>query len=158
GLRDGAGRDAGRIAYDAATGRLASAAIPPPGTAESAPPSVLPGVEWQSAGSSEPYAIQIGRLFDSIRSDYPRHVDVHIEGQRIKAVVARGLLPLPERVIDLRDGTIIPGLIDVDAHQSSLLGERLGRAWLAHGVTTVREVAADVPEALERAESWASGR
>src|SRR5690606_22550770 len=92
------------------------------------------------------------------RSDYLRHVDVHVEGQRIKAIVARGLLPLPDRVLDARDATIIPGLIDVQARQSSLLGARLGRAWLAHGVTTVREVSADLPEALERAESWASGR
>ena len=134
-----------------------SAAIPPPADAETAA-AALPGVEWRSAGATEPYVIQVGRLFDSIRADYLRHVDVHVEGQRIKAIVARGLLPLPERVIDLRDGTIIPGLIDVDAHQSSLLGERLGRAWLAHGVTTVREVTADVPDALERAEAWASGR
>jgi hypothetical protein len=53
---------------------------------------------------------------------------------------------------------VIPGLIDVHAHQTALAGERLGRAWLAYGVTTVREVAANVPEALQRAEVWASGR
>src|SRR5690606_14736324 len=33
-----------------------------------------------------------------------------------------------------------------------------GRIWLAHGITTVRELTDDVPAALERAESWASGR
>src|SRR6185295_1361422 len=62
------------------------------------------------------------------------------------------------KVIALPDATVIPGLIDVRAHQSSLAGERLGRAWLAYGVTTVREVAADLPGALERAEMWATGR
>ena len=53
---------------------------------------------------------------------------------------------------------MIPGLVDVHAHQAGLAGERLGRAWLAYGVTTVREIGADLPEALERAEAWASGR
>jgi len=154
-LRTPDGGDAGRIAYDVETGRLAAART----AAEAvAAPRPLPELEWRPAAPDEPYAIQVGRLFDSIRADYLRHVDVHVEGQRIKAIVARGMLPLPERVIDLRDATIIPGLIDVRARQSPLLGERLGRAWLAHGVTTVREIAADVAEALERAESWASGR
>ena len=62
------------------------------------------------------------------------------------------------RVVDARDATVIPGLIDVHAHSSSLVGERLGRAWLAYGVTTVRELATASGEAVERAEAWASGR
>src|SRR5690606_39448474 len=66
--------------------------------------------------------------------------------------------PWSGRVSSFRDGSLIPGLIDVHAHQTSILGERLGRAWLAYGVTTVREVTDDVDAALERAESWASGR
>ena len=61
-------------------------------------------------------------------------------------------------VIDARDATVIPGLIDVHAHLSSLVGERLGRAWLAYGVTTVRELTTTPAEAVERAEAWASGR
>ena len=51
-------------------------------------------------------------------------------------------------VIDARDATVIPGLIDVHAHSSSLAGERLGRAWLAYGVTTVRELATTPAEAV----------
>ncbi len=74
------------------------------------------------------------------------------------AISARGVLPAEGKVIALPDATVIPGLIDVHAHQTALAGERLGRAWLAYGVTTVREVAANVPEALQRAEVWASGR
>jgi hypothetical protein len=56
---------------------------------------------------------------------------------------------------------VIPGLIDLHAHQSALAGERLGRAWLAYGVTTVRALARDggeAGEAVERAEAWGSGR
>ena len=154
-LRGPGGRDGGYRTYDVASGAPATPRSAPAAADE---PRPLPALEWHAAGPDAPYAIQVGRLFDGIRSDYVRHVDIHIEGQRIKAIVARGMLPLPERVIDLRDGTIIPGLIDVHADNSALLGERLGRAWLAHGVTTVREYAVDVPEALERAEAWASGR
>jgi hypothetical protein len=67
-------------------------------------------------------------------------------------------LPKPSKVFDARDATVYPGLIDVHVHQSAASGERLGRMWLLNGVTTVREVTADLADALERAESWASGR
>ncbi len=115
-------------------------------------------LSWSPAPAPPRYAVQVGRLFDGVRGDYRRHVDIHVEDHRIAAIVGRGLLPLPETVIDARDATVIPGLIDLHAHQSALAGERLGRAWLAYGVTTVREVTTDLPAALERGESWASGR
>jgi Tol biopolymer transport system component len=116
-------------------------------------------LQWSAApGADEPYVIQAGRLFDGIRGDYRRHVDIHVEGQRIVAVVGRGVKPSPGRVVDARDATVIPGLIDAHAHHSSIAGERLGRAWLSYGVTTVRELSSNLAEALERSESWASGR
>src|SRR5690606_6618042 len=80
------------------------------------------------------------------------------ENGRITAIVGRGLRPAAGRVIEAIEATVIPGLVDVHAHQSSLAGERLGRAWLAFGVTTVRELTRDAREALERGEAWASGR
>jgi Tol biopolymer transport system component len=137
-----------------------------PGDASSAGPDAVDAnevprgapLEWTNAAAVEPYVIQVGRLFDGVRGTYMRHVDIHIEGQRIAAIVGRGVRPLPERVIDARDATVIPGLIDVRAHQSWLSGERLGRSWLAYGVTSVRELAVDLPAATARAETWASGR
>lgn len=107
---------------------------------------------------SEPYVVEVGRLFDGIHTDYRHHMDLHIEGGRLTAVVARGLEPLPAKVVDARDLTIVPGLIDLHVHESALAGERLGRCWLYHGVTTVREISDDLPDALERAETWAAGR
>jgi imidazolonepropionase-like amidohydrolase len=52
----------------------------------------------------------------------------------------------------------MPGLIESHTHQSSSLGRALGRRWLEHGVTTVRETGADPYEAVERREAEASGR
>jgi hypothetical protein len=104
------------------------------------------------------YVVEIGRLFDGVRGSYHRHVDMHVRSGRIAAIVPRGTLPPAGEVIDARDATVIPGLIDLHAHQSSLVGERLGRAWLAYGVTTVRELTTTPGEAIERGESWASGQ
>jgi Tol biopolymer transport system component len=123
------------------------------------PPVLDVTLDWQpAAAQDEPYVVQIGRLFDGVHPDYRRHVDLHVEGGRIKAIVGRGVLPLPAKVFDASEATVIPGLIDVHVHQSELAGEALGRAWLAFGVTTVREIASDLGEAIERGEAWASGR
>ena len=134
--------------FDAGVRGGAAAQNPAPETAVS--PELEGGsLEWSPSAPAAPYVVQVGRLFDGIRNDYRHHVDVHVEGQRISAIVGRGRRALPATVIDARDATVIPGLIDVHVHQSSLSGERLGRIWLAHGVTTVRELTGDVAAALE---------
>jgi imidazolonepropionase-like amidohydrolase len=115
-------------------------------------------VQWTPPAPPDDYVIEAGRVFDGVHGDYRRHVDIHVTGGRITAIVSRGVLPAPGTVVDARDSTVIPGLIDVHAHESALMGERLGRAWLAYGVTTVREIATDLPAAVERGEAWAKGR
>ena len=135
--------------------RVDLGAGPPPAAAESAE---APVVRWQLPAPPPDYVVEVGRLFDGVRGSYHRHVDVHVRGGRIAAIVGRGVLPAIGTIIDARDATVIPGLIDLHAHQSALAGERLGRAWLAYGVTTVRELAREPGEAVERAEAWAAGR
>ena len=117
-----------------------------------------PALTWRAAEAGAPYVIQAGRLFDGIRDNYTYLVDIHIEGQRITNIVRRGQLPLPERVIDATELTVLPGLIDVHAHMSTVAGAELGRLWLQSGVTTVREVTANAAQAAERAETWDSGQ
>lgn len=135
-----------------------SAELHPDAAGEPVEVTALPTVEWQPPPPPAEYVVEIGRLFDGVRADYRRHVDMHVRDGKIAAIVGRGVLPARGPIIDARDATVIPGLIDVHAHQAALAGERLGRAWLAYGVTTVREIGTDLPEALERAEAWASGR
>ena len=117
-----------------------------------------PSLEWTPAPAEHRYVVQVDRLFDGIRNQYRRHMDIHVENGRITDIVARGILPLPEIVIDALDQTIIPGLIDIHTHQSALGGERLGRIWMAYGVTTVRETGGNYYDGMERREAWASGK
>jgi Tol biopolymer transport system component len=118
-----------------------------------------PPIIWRAPPPPADYVVEVGRLFDGVNGAYRRHVDLHVRAGRIAAVVPRGVLPTGgATVIDARERTVIPGFVDVHVHQPALAGERLGRAWLAHGVTTIREIADRPAEALERAETWASGR
>jgi hypothetical protein len=127
-------------------------------SAIAAPSEPLPAARWRVPTPPPDYVVEIGRLFDGVRGTYHRHVDLHVRAGRIAAIVPRGTLAASGEVIDARDATVMPGLVDVHAHQTSLAGERLGRAWLAYGVTTVRELTTAPGEAVERAEAWASGR
>jgi hypothetical protein len=146
------------VRFEIGAERPAAAAAEAP--ARKAHPNAQPlgDVRWAPPAAPEDYVVEVGRLFDAVRAEYRRHVDVHVSGGRIAAIVGRGVLPTPAKVIDARDATVVPGFVDVHAHQSALAGERVGRMWLAYGVTTVRELAPDVAEAVERGEVWASGR
>ena len=138
------------------TVELDAGPVSPATAAETESPAAT--VRWVLPDAPPAYVVEVGRLFDGTRATYRRHVDVHVRDGRIAAVVSRGALPPAGPVIDARDATMIPGLVDVHAHLSSLVGERLGRSLLAYGVTTVREIASRPSESLERAEVWASGR
>jgi Tol biopolymer transport system component len=153
-----AGTTASALNFELSTSR--SGVMPPaPGT-DALPTKGTDAIDlqWTPPPAPDDYVIEAGRVFDGVRGEYRRHVDIHIVGGRIATIVGRGVLPSPGTVIDARDATVIPGLIDVHAHESKLVGERLGRAWLAYGVTTVREIAVDLPAAVERGEAWVKGR
>lgn len=145
------------LAFDVTLRALAAATSPAPGGSESAQRVVVAAPQADSPTPNR-YVIQAGRLFDGVGIDYQRHVDIHIEGDRITAVVARGREPLPETVIDASDLTIMPGLINLHTHDLSLLGELSGRAWLAFGVTTVRSLGPHSDTQRAIAAAWNSGQ
>ena len=153
--RERAGAERSERGFDTAAADL-------PGTPSEGPVELaLPADVWPSyttAAADAPLVIQAGRVFDGIGDSYDYLVDIHIEGQRIRDVVRRGLLPLPERVIDGSSLTVLPGLIDVHTHIAAISGAEAGRLLLRHGVTTVRSAPDDVAAAVERAEIWAAGR
>jgi hypothetical protein len=152
--RDGDSGDLVTREFDTAAAELAAATPGEPVEID------LPEDAWpsyQTPAADGHFVIQAGRIFDGFSDSYDYLVDIHIEGQRIREVVRRGMLPLPERVIDANELTVLPGLIDVHTHIDTVAGGEAGRLLLSHGVTTVRAVLADAPAAIELAETWAAG-
>lgn len=116
--------------------------------------TVIPLLQhYTPALSDENYIIHAGRLFDGISESYKEDVDIIIEGSIIKSIE-----PHQDRtslnVIDASNKTIMPALIESHTHQHASVGEKLGRTWLAFGITTVREPGANAHDALYRKETW----
>ena len=115
-------------------------------------------LEWQPEKVTGALVIHAGRLFDGKSPDYRRDVDVVIEGHRIKEIAAHNESLHKGNVIDASDKTVIPGLFEMHGHQGITGGEKLGRTWLAFGVTSVREPGTDPYDGSERREAWAAGQ
>ncbi|MGI9329740.1 MAG: amidohydrolase family protein [Gammaproteobacteria bacterium] len=113
---------------------------------------------WQ-AGSQpeEPLVIRAGRVFDGLGPDYEYAQDIVIKNGRI---VSMGPWrdPPPGKVFDARQLTVMPGLIDLEVRPDGPQAGNEGRAWLAYGVTSIREFSRNSSATLERLESWASGQ
>ena len=125
-------------------------AVPPP--VEAIP------LTWRAFEPTGRLVIQAGRIFDGIGPGYLTAHEIVIQGNRIEEVRPWTDSPTASQVIDARNNTVIPGLIDLSVQQAYANNERVGRVWLAYGVTTIRESISDTAEAIERQESWRSGR
>ena len=104
--------------------------------------------------------IHAGRLIDGVSETVRKDVTIRISGERIEAVEEGFQQPaLGERLIDLRQSTVMPGWIDMHTHLSSeyspqsyaekafiagpemaLRGVQYARRTLHAGFTTVREL------------------
>ncbi len=113
---------------------------------------------WERKLPTDRLVVHAGRLLDG-RSDSPRrNVDIIIDGHRVREVAPHRSELHSGRVVDVAQGTAIPGLIDMHTHQRAGFGEVLGRIWLSYGITTVREPVSNAYEARERRESISSGK
>jgi Tol biopolymer transport system component/imidazolonepropionase-like amidohydrolase len=119
---------------------------------------VHPNLTWAWSIPDERYVLRVGRLFDGAGDQYVENVDVLIAGNRIAAISPRKDWGADVRIVDASDKAVIPGLIESHSHETAVFGERLGRLWLAMGVTSVRDPGADPYDARERREAWATGR
>jgi imidazolonepropionase-like amidohydrolase len=103
-----------------------------------------------------PLVVQGGRLIDGNGGKPIEHATIIIEGSRIKHVIAGRASNIPEKatVIDASGKTILPGLIDNHVHYRDLLGE----LFLAHGVTSVRDLGNALDWILIQREAVALGK
>ncbi len=84
--------------------------------------------------------IHAGRMVDAVRDVTQRDVDIVIEGNRIVEVRPHdAALHQGAETVDAGGLTAMPGLIEYHAHVQKDFGANVHRAWLAYGVTTVRD-------------------
>ena len=82
------------------------------------------------------YALVADRIWDG-RSDRPQTgMAVLVQGRKIEAVCAMGDIPRGREIRALTGCTLLPGMIDAHVHWSASMGP----AFLAAGVTTIRDV------------------
>ena len=129
---------------------------------EGGPPRTVPfRLQWALAKPAGRTVIAGGRLWDGLG---PRYVDgdVVIEGNRIAGIAPRGQASAGDmRRIDASGHTIIPGLIDMHTHSvtpSLGYGDRMGRTFLAMGITTTRSPGCPAYHMVEDREAVDAGR
>lgn len=95
-------------------------------------------------------AIVNGDLFDSERGVVRPRMTVVIQGDRITAVGPAGSVTIPAgaRVLDAAGKTVMPGMWDMHTHFQLTSQSGTALSQLATGVTTIRDLAADLDVAV----------
>jgi len=107
------------------------------------------------AGKKNPIVIEGARLIDGSGGGPVENATIVIEGNRLARVTAgKAGFPKEARVIDARGKTVIPGLIDNHVHYRDFLGE----LFLAHGVTSVRDLGNPLEWILIQRDAVAMGK
>jgi hypothetical protein len=102
--------------------------------------------------------IHVSKLVDAVSDITQTDKDIIIEGNRIVAVVDHDpALAATGTVIDGAGLTAIPGLIEHHAHVQKDFGANAHRAWLAYGITTVRDPGNQPYDGVEDREAAEAG-
>jgi hypothetical protein len=116
---------------------------------------ITPDIQWQPFKLDATWTLLVGRLFDGVGDDYIENALITIENNRIKSIDANSADV--EVDLDASDKAAFPGLFEMHAHMGET-SESQGRAWLAYGVTSVRDPGSNPYIAKERQEIWDSGK
>jgi len=112
---------------------------------------------WTPAIPQGRTVVHAGRMFDGKSSSLRSGVDIVIRDNRIEQVADHRADLHIGRVVDAGNDVVMPGLIEMHAHLSKEYGEALGRIWLAYGITSVRNPAANAFGSLEDKEAIGAG-
>lgn len=120
-------------------------------------------LSYTPAKPQQKLLIHAARYWKGSGPDELTDVDIVITNNRINSVTPhRAVSPTGiTRTIEAGDSTVMPGLWESHAHNDSdnsiYYGDRMGRLWLAYGVTTVRGLADNAYRALQHREAYVSG-
>ncbi|MFF2654595.1 amidohydrolase family protein [Streptomyces sp. NPDC058045] len=129
-------------------------------SAKGGPPSTVPvPLTWTNVKPPARTVVHAGRMWDGVRNEVRRDVDIIVEGHRITAVEPHRA-GRAGQLIDAGDRLVMPGLIDMHHHremQGYSYGDRQGRLWLSLGVTTTRSPGSPAYHMVEEREATRSG-
>lgn len=123
------------------------------------PRTVPTNLTWTNAGGRGRVVVRAGRMWDGTSRTLRSNVDIIVDGARVTAVEPAGD-GRDGRIVDARDGVVIPGLVDMHNHrqmQGYGYGDRQGRLWLSLGFTTTRSPGSPAYQMVEERESIQSG-
>ncbi|MEJ7933725.1 amidohydrolase family protein [Sphingobium sp. AN558] len=128
-------------------------------------PQTIPcRLNWANARPSGRTVIRAGKLWDAMSPAYKTGMEVVIDGNVIAAVASHdGKAPSDAnaKLIDAPDLTLLPGLIDMHTHRQMAgygYGDRMGRLWLAMGITATRSPGCPAYHMVEDREAIQSGK
>jgi Tol biopolymer transport system component len=111
--------------------------------------------------------IHAGRFWDGKGADVKTNVDILVVNNRIRSVTAHSdaahsaaAQRNAAEVVDATNQTVIPGLWETHTHEwmsGKPYGDRLGRLWLAYGVTALHSQGDPAYRAVETREAFESG-
>jgi Tol biopolymer transport system component len=129
-----------------------------------APSSVPVHLGWKQERPIGRKVIHAGRFWDGTGQTVLDDVDIVVVRNRIVSVGPHRDRPRRPRendqFIDASQYTVMPGLWESHTHEwisGKNFGARLGRLWLAYGVTSLQSVGDPAYRAVETRESYASG-
>jgi Tol biopolymer transport system component len=121
-------------------------------------------LNWQAEQPAGTKVIWAGTFWDGRGPQVQTNVDITVVGNRVKSIDAhnpnRGAFGNSPNFIDASKQFVMPGLWESHTHEwieGKFYGDKLGRLWLAYGVTTLNSVGDPVYRALETRESFGSG-
>ncbi|WHO37566.1 amidohydrolase family protein [Sphingobium sp. AP49] len=119
---------------------------------------------WANAKPLGRTIIRAGKIWDALSPDYKTGMDVVIDGNSITAITPHDGTAPSDANAKLVDGgalTLMPGLIDMHTHRQMAgygYGDRMGRLWLAMGVTATRSPGCPAYHMVEDREAIQSGQ
>ncbi len=126
------------------------------------PRTVPVDLRWRPERREGRVIVHAGKLWDGTGPDVLTDVDVVIQGQRIQRIEPhRDRRGEPgAQLVDASTQTVIPGLWEAHTHEyieGKFYGDRLGRLWMAYGVTSLQSVGDPAYRAPETREAFGSG-
>ncbi|WP_339768199.1 amidohydrolase family protein [uncultured Paraglaciecola sp.] len=106
----------------------------------------------------ERLVVHVGGVFDGVTDQIQEDKDIIIDGNIITEIIPHD--PINHKNVkffDASDSIAMPGMIESHVHPQKDLGQSAHRAWLAYGVTTVRDLGNQPYHGVEDREASEAG-